>query len=310
MILLDFSQVSLAAIAQERAINRGMTFDKNFAIHIILNSVRANNSSFRNDFGEMLLLCDSGTWRKDRFPNYKAKRKKIAKNDAEEKEWKEILEARHEVQAALANFFPMKTIAVEGSEADDLIGIYVRKIKKPDERVLIISSDKDYQQLHRFPGVKQWMPTQKEWFMCLAADKQLMELIVRGDPIDGIPNVLSPDDVFVNPDLKQTAITKPLVEAFVDCRNNVEGLFDAIQSGRVLPKLRDKISVSTLRRNYDRNRSLIDLDYTPEWIEHKFSEALETATVGTFTSMVGWFNSMKMKRLLDFAHDFSIGSRL
>ena len=91
---------------------------------------------------------------------------------------------------------------VEGAEADDIIGTLVpRHIMS--ENILIISSDGDFPQLQMYNGrssftVKQYNPSQKKFIISENPLQELKEKIIRGDKGDGIPNVLSSSDCFVN----------------------------------------------------------------------------------------------------------------
>ena len=76
------------------------------------------------------------------------------------------------------------------------------------EDILIISSDKDFQQLQSFGNIKQYSPAHREYLVCENPEWYLSNHIIRGDSSDGIPNILSDDDTFINPDKKQTIMNK------------------------------------------------------------------------------------------------------
>ena len=59
----------------------------------------------------------------------------------------------------LTEWFPYKLVQVEKAEADDIIAILVGLL---NERTLILSSDKDFVQLHGF-NVRQYSPMQKKF---------------------------------------------------------------------------------------------------------------------------------------------------
>ena len=66
------------------------------------------------------------------------------------------------------------------------------------EPTLILSADKDFIQLHRFPYVKQYDPIRNRWIENDDPIQYLQEHIIRGDRSDGIPNILTCDDAIVN----------------------------------------------------------------------------------------------------------------
>ena len=59
---------------------------------------------------------------------------------------------------------------------------------------MIVSSDKDFIQLHKYYNVKQFSPTQKKLLNSIDPNEYLKEHIMKGDRGDGIPNFLSDDD--------------------------------------------------------------------------------------------------------------------
>ena len=42
---------------------------------MMLNSIRMHNLKYRDEYGQLVICCDAGTWRRDVFPEYKASRK-------------------------------------------------------------------------------------------------------------------------------------------------------------------------------------------------------------------------------------------
>ena len=68
---------------------------------------------------------------------------------------------------------------------------------------MIVSNDKDFQQLQRYPNVHQYSPLKKTQLVCENPEKFLLEHIIKGDVSDGVPNILSDDDVFVNKEKRQ-----------------------------------------------------------------------------------------------------------
>ena len=80
-----------------------------------------------------------------RMQNYIFNKKKKEKTD-EQKENKEIFfEQREVIMNCLEELF-VRQVLCEKVEADDLIGYYVKN-KKPNERIVIMSNDRDLTQL-------------------------------------------------------------------------------------------------------------------------------------------------------------------
>ena len=98
------------------------------------------------------------TWRRDYFPLYKANRKKA--READDKDWGLIFDTLHKVKMEIKENFPYRYMYVENCEADDVSTVltqhaYILDTGKP---TLIVSGDKDFQQLQRYDNVKQWSP--------------------------------------------------------------------------------------------------------------------------------------------------------
>ena len=123
------------------------------AIHITLNSIKRA----WNDFdGTHVIFCLEGrSWRKDYYPPYKRNRAEtIDAMTAAEKEENDIF---WECYDDFCNFIRTKTNAtvLQNSrvEADDLIARWIDR--HPDQKCVIISTDKDLNQLVG-PNVKQY----------------------------------------------------------------------------------------------------------------------------------------------------------
>ena len=90
--------------------------------------------------------------------------------------------------------------------------------------------------------------------------RQLLELILKGDQSDGVPNVLSPDNSFVD-GIRQTPLRKKKIEELI------EKLYDTYKN----PYGKDE----EWMRNYLRNKKLIDLTETPNSVKSKILNSFE-----------------------------------
>ena len=255
--MIDFNAICIAAAATQRDIN-----GKDMIRHIILNGLRMHNVANRKKYGEMVICCDSKSWRKDYFPYYKANRKKSRDKSADEKQyWETVFETINEVIDDLRNFFPYKVIKVDGAEADDIIGTLARQTQEFGhfEDVLIISGDKDFAQLQKYDNVKQYSPIQKKFIVEKNPRKFLAEHILKGDKGDGVPNVKSADNVLAEGG-RQTPVSKKFIDSIIDAD---------------WPE--DSTAWNTeIERNFQRNKKLIDLDETPEAIVNQILEQYNT----------------------------------
>jgi len=241
MILLDYNQIALSNIIVQKV------DDKNMIRHMILNSIRMYNKKYRAEYGQMVICADgTNTWRKQYFPQYKQHRKKNRQESP--LDWSAIFESLNEIRDDLAQNFPYKVVHLEGCEADDVIGALTIEAQEfgKNEPIMIISSDKDFIQLQRYSNVKQFSPIQKKAVADKNPRKYLFEHILRGDKGDGIPNILSGDNTFVD-GIRQSPMTAKKIDNFA---HNADKLSEVMTTEEY--------------RNFQRNKTLIDLHDIPK----------------------------------------------
>ena len=153
MILIDFTQTVIAGLMAQLKSNDN-EINESMLRHMILNSLRNYQKRYGPDYGQIVLCTDaSDPWRREFFPLYKANRKKS--READDRDWKLIFDTLHEVKMEIKENFPYKYMYVENCEADDIIAILT---KHATEDVMIVSGDKDFQQLQKYDYVRQWSP--------------------------------------------------------------------------------------------------------------------------------------------------------
>jgi len=133
-----------------------------------------------------------------------------------------------------------KVMKVEGCEADDIIAVLCQTFV--DSQIVIISVDKDFQQLTN-DNIVLYNWSKDEVLNCEDKDRFIIELILKGDVADGIPNVLSDDDTFVVKEKRQKPMTKKKINEILEI-----GIDNYAKSDMQFAK------------NFDRNRKLILLD--------------------------------------------------
>ena len=279
MILIDYSAIAISNIVTQK-----LDIQEDMVRHMILNSIRMYRSKFKEKYGEVVIAGDAGNnWRYGAFPQYKAARKKNRKDS--KLDWQEIFRIINLVWDELGENFPYKTIKVDGCEADDIIGVLAQNTQEfgNHEEVMIISADKDFAQLQKYKNIAQFSPMTKKFIKEEHPRKQLLELILKGDTSDGVPNVLSGDNVFVDGS-RQTPLRKPIIEALMQ---------DPTSQGQ------------EVLRNIQRNRKLIDLESTPK--------VLKENIIHSYNKQDRWSNRSKVfpflvekrcRRLIDDIKDF------
>jgi hypothetical protein len=277
IIIVDLNGVIFSTILPNIMSGKTNEIDEDLVRHIVLSIIRSVNSKFRKDWGELVLANDNRRyWRKEVFPYYKASRKKS--REAMGIDWPVFFTYVEKIKGEIQTNLPYKYIEVERAEADDVIATLVRNVEEP---CLIVSSDKDMIQLH-CERVKQYDLIKKKWITHDDPKAYLFEHIVKGDVGDGIPNIVSTDNVFVLGQ-RQGRVTQGVLES---CRN-VE----------MDPSHR-------LYRNWLRNKTLVDLTQIPQDIQdailHKYREAKKPSR----SNMMMYFASHDLQQLMAKINDF------
>jgi hypothetical protein len=287
VIIVDLNQVMIANLMMSLK-GVSLNVDENLLRHMILNSIRMYRTKFGSEFGEMIIACDDRNyWRKDRFPYYKASRKK--NRDASELDWNSIFTSLNKIRDELKEYFPYRVIQCEKAEADDVIGVLCNKFGMPvgGDPILILSGDKDFQQLQKYSNVQQYDPVRKRWLKCLDPEKFLIEHIIRGDTGDGVPNILSADESFVA-NIRQ----KPIRSKFVDDVTAADWPEDC------------SLFNEEIIRNYSRNKQLIDLGCVPENIQESILSSYEEQSDKKKKDLFNYFIKNKLKLLTECISEF------
>ena len=279
MILLDYSQTVIGSFM---AVGRGNpVVEEDLLRHTILNSIRMFRNKFTKDYGEMVICCDDkDNWRKKVFPEYKANRRKNRENDITD--WKTLFELLHEMREDLTKYFPYKVMHVDSAEADDIIGVLVDHCK--ENPTLILSSDKDFIQLQKYQGVRQWSPLQKK-FIVGDPVESLYDKTIRGDTGDGVPNILSSDDTLITEGKRQTPVTKKKMELWRG-------------------KKPEEFCNEAMLRNYHRNKTMVDLRETPESIRINIVNQYDNQEAGDRSQLWNYFIDKRLKNLMEVIDEF------
>jgi 5'-3' exonuclease len=281
MILVDMNQISLASMMMHLHMSKSKEIDENMVRHMILNSLRMYRTKYSSEFGELVLCYDSKHyWRRDYFPEYKfSRRKGREKSDLD---WNAIFSCLNQIKDELRNNMPYKFVEIYGAEADDVIGVLCSEYS---EEIMIISGDKDFIQLQKFPNVKQFSPITKKTVNGENPGAYLKEHIFKGDTSDGVPNVLSPDNTFTD-GLRQKPLSKKKIASWVE------------------HDFEDVAPNDEVKRNYQRNRKLIDLTYTPEELSSEIINTYKEAPYGDRSKLLNYFIQKRLRNLTESIGEF------
>ena len=260
MILLDYNAIAIGNVAVQR-----LAADEGLIRHMILNSIRMYRQKFHKEYGEMVVVADGmNNWRKEAFPQYKAARRK--KRDESTIDWNEVFRIINMVREEIQENFPYKVMHEDGCEADDVIAQLALETQEfgKYEPVMIVSADGDFKQLQVHKNVKQFSPLLKKFVVEPNPRTYLAEHILKGDTGDGVPNVLSDDNVFVD--------------------GRRQGILSAKKKAALLDDPR--ALGDEIYRNYQRNQQLIDLTNCPE--------SVKESIINNFEQQDPWGNRPKV----------------
>ena len=222
------------------------------------------------------------TFRHEKYPEYKATREKMPDEMIGQLPylWK-ILQS-----------MDIPTLEEPGFEADDIIGALTLKTQEfgQDEPIMIISSDKDFIQLQKFKNVKQWSPIQKKAVKADHARTYLFEHICRGDPGDGIPNILSKDDAFTDKSSRQSPLRQSVIEFYME-NADIEGMNMPME----------------VFRNFQRNKTLIDLNEIPEHIYNSIISKFNEQKPAHRMKVLNYLINKRCKNLIEVVEEFYNG---
>jgi hypothetical protein len=297
MILVDYSQVALANFLSFKAeLTRGSEAEIiNLIRHSTLSTLKYYKKKYGQEYGEMVICCDGRKyWRREFFEHYKAGRKKA--RDASDLNWTLIFDTLSQLRNDLVENFPYRVLHLDRAEADDIIAVLAKYtqenvlvqqglVEEP-QKVLILSSDGDFIQLQQYDNVTQWSPMQKKYIKANLRElheKKITHIVKAGD--DGIPNILSADDVFVKGERQKPVSAKRLQEfienGFIACKNDDE------------------------RRNWHRNSTLVDFNFIPEDIQNSIVDAyLNSKPVKDKMKIMTYLANHRCKLLLEELEDF------
>ena len=282
-ILVDTANTFFRA----RHVIRGDTSEKiGMAIHITMNSIKKAWTDFD---GSHLIFCLEGrSWRKDHYAPYKRNRKEIfeAMTEKEKEENKVFWECYED----LTDFIKTKTNATvlqnPRAEADDLIARWIDK--HPDNKHVILSTDKDLNQLvnenvKQYNGITETTITHEGWFDNKnnpVIDKKtdaprgapdvewiIFEKSMRGDPSDnifsaypgvrtkGTKNKIGLKEAFGDRQTKGYTWNNLMLTKWVDHEGNEHRVMD----------------------DYERNKLLVDLHAQPEAIVEELDQTITQA---------------------------------
>ena len=278
-ILIDYNQVSIANLMQQPDDDVGIDLFR----HMVLQSIKYYRTKFINEFGEVIICCDNKNyWRKKVFPQYKINRKRTKQYQT--RDWSMVFKCLNQVREELKENFPYIVLEIISAEADDIIGVLSEHLT---DKTVIVSGDKDFLQLQKFDHISQYSPNRRDMIETDDAAEYKRVHILKGDPGDGVPNFLSPDNTFEDR-IRQVPLSNRKIKEW-------SGLEPEIFCDYKMLKY------------YERNRKLIDLDYVPDDIKENILSDYKYQLnngYGDRSKLLPYFIEHRLKQLTEVIDEF------
>lgn len=286
MVIVDYSQIVISTLMATMKPNEEI--DENLIRHIVLNTIRHNVIKFRKEYPDIVIAVDNakkGYWRRKVAHYYKKSR--AEGREKSEWDWDTIFKGMASVKEELIENFPYTVIDQDYTEADDIIGVLVERFS-PVRKILIVSSDGDFTQLHN-KNVKQWSPMGKKFVKPKNGSPRndLIFKILKGDKKDGIAPLKCRADYWMTKKEGERApsVTKKELLAAFDHENPIE----------LYEKFEDR---------YKENERLLDLTKIPQKIKDGILNKYEKYERAPRSKIYPYMVKMKLSKLTESISDF------
>lgn len=289
---VDLSQLALAVALNTFA--DGEKIPVPMVRHLFLSTLKKNVLQFRKQGYTKVIICvdnaKSGYWRRDLAYYYKKNR---AKGREESKwDWEGYFTGIRTVVEEFEKYMPYVVMNIDKYEADDHIGILVPYLSLKGHKIMIVSSDGDFKQLHKYPNVKQWSPMQKKLVKIKTgeADLECLTKVLKGDRKDNVASVKVRSDFwFTKLDGERTPpFATKLLEQCLDA--GPEGMKELL--------------TETEYNRYLENRVLIDFEYIPENIAKTIIDYYESYKIPPRGKIYTYFVKSGLSKLTSKINEF------
>jgi len=332
LLLVDFGHLSSRMVHTAIHLSKPSKKDGKYVtadfqsmlFHMVLNSLRFSMKRFKSD--EVVIFLDGfGSWRKDVYPEYKGNRDK-SESDIN---WETLYVVLNELTDTMKEAFPFKVIGLDKTEADDGIAV-IAKEYSPIYNVTILSEDKDFFQLLKHRGVKQYRPIKKDFVSMTPEEAEDYAILHRclGDAVDNIPNIksrtafsptfisyLKENEIYTTsvPEFLKLSISEKLMSDFTVFKkitagkkkgqmSDIKDIYKTVPFGekgalKFVQDLEVNLSENVMyRKNYDLNYILTSFDAIPDYIYNPVVKDFKEQTIQ--------FNA---KKINDFLLKYSLG---
>jgi len=293
--------------------------------HAVLNNIFSVVTKFKPH--KLILVFDEkGSWRYDFYKKYKAHRKKAREKNKFQIDWDKFFNVFetfiNDIKETFKNIYVIKLPRTEG---DDIIGVLSNEIFKTD-KVIIVSNDGDMRQLLVHPNVNQYDPKSMSLVECLNPEAELELKILQGDTSDfitgvrrGVGSVTAEKiykmglDVYINT-LKIKVNRNMKVSEWMSPEDIDTYCPQIDDDGALIEDNRPSLTSDEInyfiekekqmvKDNYDRNTTLINLNYIPDDIKNPIINTYESYDIEGIKpkNIIRFFKRNKMlKHLSDW----------
>lgn len=287
-LLVDFSQIAMSSVLETFNSKYTNEMSKELIYSVVYNTLRANIKKFKSNYDEIVIAMDSscGYWRKEIAPYYKCNRDENRKQS--KLDFDLIFEVINNIKNDLHEYFPYKVIDIPKIEADDAIGVITNLIKSTT-KIMILSSDGDFTQLHTHPNVKQYSLKLKKLIKPKYGSprKDLLMKIIKGDKKDAISSIKSPSNHWEIP-----PIDRPRQSSF---------------SATVLSEYMIDPESRCTKGEWERfkeNEKLLDLTLIPEIYSDMIKDQYRKPCKVDPNGLLNYFSSKGLIRMCENVNDF------
>jgi 5'-3' exonuclease len=205
----------------------------------------------KKDWDKVIFCYDArGYWRHKIYPAYKANRAKNRDKSVIDFETF-VIEINKFTADLKEKFDTVYHIEVEESEADDIAAVITEDLSNKGEYVMVMTSDKDYKQLIKFPNVEIYDPMKKKNMTSLNIKTEMEIKFVMGDKGDNIFAI-------------KPKTGKVRAAAIVE-----SGEIHMLQAQYHIDKTKLTEEQLEMCRKYELNRQLISFEYIPIDIKNR-----------------------------------------
>lgn len=289
VVFFDMSQLFMASLMN--TFSPKDNIEIGMLRHLFLDTVRSNIMRFKKDYPIVVLAldeCKDGYWRRDIAWYYKKNRAKA--KEASEWDWDHIFGMINPIVAEFKQHLPRQVIGINKVEADDIIGVLTKYLSEKGHPIMIVSSDGDYTQLHKYKNVKQWSPMQKKLVKPKYGSSyaDLMVKLVKGDKKDGVSPIQCRSSYYID---------------------RIEGERAPSTKSAWLKELTDapdprKMLSGTLLERFDENVQLLDFEAIPKTIVDNIIEMYHNTQIGTRNKFYTYMIKSGCAKMIDKIGDF------